>query len=170
MNCSNLKKIINNDNVNLIKLYFGDAVHPQMFQCKIDKSKIQIVTENLKKKYNYQTIITNKYYFENKIMTITSNKHITEEQKLIIFERENLKNIHLQISGLLNSKLSNSEFPCKKNYHLVNNMESIVFKVSDYLKIIINDNTILIEIIKIPNLIKFTNEIISIIDQIDNLL
>ena len=170
MNCSNLKKIINNDNVNLIKIYFGNSINSNIFSTKIDRNIIKLLVDNLKLKYTHEIQNVNRYYYEDKVMVLLDNKTITEKHELIDYERENLQNIHLQISGLNYVKISSSEFPCKQNYHLIDNEIFDTFKILNYLKILINKNSVTIEINKIPNLIKFVNEITQVINDINTLL
>lgn len=170
MNLNQLKPILLNNNSNIIKIYFGIQENNEMFKISLDKNVISNLETELKKKYNVIEKQIFEYYYEDKILYINGDKITSFQEKLIDKTNVTLDNSCILISCLQKNKINNILFPCKKNYHSINENLFRQYQINNFINLIIKDNSLYISIVNKPNLIKYFDEIANLIIYIDKML
>lgn len=170
MNLNQIKPFLLNDKSNIIKIYFGNQENSEIFKTHIDKHIINNLEGELKKKYNSIEKKILEYYYEDKILYVNGPKIVSFHEKLIDKRSISLENITLLVSCIQKDKIQNTIFPCKKNYHSINENIFRQYSINEFINLIVKDNSVYISIVNKPNLIKFFDVIINLIIYIEKML
>lgn len=166
-----LENIVQNKNINFIRIYFGSRDTERIFT--MTDLERNLLLEEFR---NYRTTqIKCKYYqVGNKIkenndyykLVQVENDEIVKNNVFDVVENE------LQSLVLLfdKSKISSHEFPCKKEYDIETVQNNIEIDYLETIKIkLINDSNVLIEIIKDAYIDNTIRELEVLINQLKSL-
>jgi hypothetical protein len=162
-----LNSLLNCNQSNILKIHFGNIKNNEIFYRNINPNIISSIKVSLDKSYRKTHIKYVQYQFENKIMVINNKKCYSTE--LIKSDSKQLDNIDILFSNLNNIPFNNVNFPCKKKYHNISENEYDIFEINKNINLFIGNNHVFLEINKISNIIKFSNEILELISLIDSL-
>ena len=138
---------------NVIEAYFGYKVDSQTFDLEIPTETLKLFITKLKNNYKNESYFLKRYYYKNMIYSIKikDKKQTMSSYKFINLEHSIEKhNNDLDIFYGQNLKIlmDTMDFPCKLDYHYIDQQNVIEFIVSDNIKVYILDEKIKFEVTK----------------------
>ena len=162
-----LNNLLNCNQSNILKIHFGTIKSNEIFFRNINSNTISKIKSSLSNSYKKTNIKYVQYQYENQIMVINNNKCYSTE--LVNSDSKQLDNIDILFSNLNNTKFNYSKFPCKKNYHSINENEYDIFEINKNINMFVSNDHLFLEVNKIPNIVKFSDKILELINLIDSL-
>jgi len=156
---------------NLIKINYGKK-NDIYFDINLNENNFNKVLENYTKYYNYEAFKQIEYSNNNKKLVIMKHKKYLLENTFIDNQVISLDNVDILITKEVEKKTACSEFSCTKEFHNIQNIETVLVNLNDYCKLMfankdnINSITIIIKNTNSKNNKLNVNEVTSFISNL----
>lgn len=142
------------DDCNIIEAYLGYKTDTKTFDLELSDELINFIVVKLKKDYKYEQYFSKKYYYKNMIYIsmYRNQKNYRESYKFINLGQTIVKHnddLHIFYGQNLKIPMNNMDFPCKLNYHYIDEQNTTEFTINERIKVYVFDGKIKFEVFKI---------------------
>ena len=123
----------------LIKIKFGKQ-NNIYFDVNLNSEKFNSILENYTKHYKYKASKRIEYCLNNEKLVVKKDKKYLIEHTLIDNQFVTLDNFDILITNEEEKKSAFSDFSCTKDFHNIQNIESVKILLNDYCELYFNNN------------------------------